>query len=79
VLAAVELPGVAEGDMLRQKGQRKHGTALGSPRRTCTAKASHINRPAAKLRCAQEWGACGRISIDGLGQQNPRPERGPLG
>ena len=43
MLAAVELPGVAEGDMLRQKGQRKHGTALGSPRRTCTAKASHIN------------------------------------
>jgi len=71
VRAAVELPGVAEGDMLRQNGQRKHGTTPGSPRRTRTAKASHINRSAAKLRCAQEWDACGRLSVDGLGQHNP--------
>src|SRR4029077_9349324 len=79
VLAAVELPGVVEGDMLRQNGQRKHGTAPGPPRRTCTAKASHINRPAAKLRCAQEWGACGRISVDGLGQHNPDRSEGHWG
>ena len=30
VHAAVELPGVAEGEMLRQNGQRKHGTTSGS-------------------------------------------------
>jgi hypothetical protein len=32
VHAAVELPGVAEGDMLRQNGQRKHGTTSGLPK-----------------------------------------------
>ena len=79
VHAAVELPGVAEGDMLRQNGQRKHGTTSGSPRRTRTAKASHINRAAAKLRCAPEWGACGRISVDGLGQHNPDRSEGHWG
>jgi hypothetical protein len=41
VRAAVELPGVVEGDMLRQNGQRKHRTTPGSPRRTRTAKAPH--------------------------------------
>src|ERR1700730_14184896 len=79
VRAAVELPGVVEGDMLRQNGQRKHGTTPGSPRRTRTAKASHINRPAAKLRCAQEGDACGRISDDGLGQHNPDRNEGHWG
>jgi hypothetical protein len=76
VHATVELPGVAEDDMLRQNGQRKHGTTPGSPRRTRTAKASHINRPAAKLRCAREWDGCGRISVDGLGQHNPDRSEG---
>src|SRR5215831_16727850 len=79
VRAAVELPGVVEGDMLRQNGLRKHGTTPGSPRRTRTAKASHINRPAAKLRCAQEWHGCGRISVDGLGQHNPDRSEGHWG
>jgi len=31
--AADELPGVPEGDMSKQEGQRKHGTTRGSPRR----------------------------------------------
>ena len=62
-----------------QNGQRKHGTARGSPRRTCTAKASGINRSAAKSRCAREWGAWGRLSVEGLGHYNPDRSEGPWG
>ena len=35
--------------------QRKHGISRGSPRCTCTAKASRINRHAVKSGCACEW------------------------
>jgi hypothetical protein len=59
--------------------QRKLGTTSGSPRRTCTAKASRINRTAAKSRCAREWGGWGRISVDGAGQNNPVRSEGPWG
>ena len=51
-----ELPGVAEDGMSGKNGQQKPGTARGSPRRSRTAKASHISRRAVKLRCACEWG-----------------------
>src|SRR5215831_17047701 len=46
------------------------GTSRGSPRRSRTAKAPHINRRAAKLRCACERGGWGRLSDDGPGQHN---------
>jgi hypothetical protein len=52
----VELPVVGEDGMSGRNGQGKPGTTRGSPRRSRTAKASHINRSAAKLRCACEWG-----------------------
>jgi hypothetical protein len=54
--AANGLPGVHEGGMPGRNAQRKHGTTCGSPRRTSTAKASRINRSAAKSRCAHKWG-----------------------
>ena len=47
--------------------------------RICTAKASGINREAAKSGCAREWGGWGRISEDGPGQQNPDRSEGPWG
>ena len=61
--------------------QRKLRTSRGSPRhmRICTAKASGINREAAKSGCAREWGGWGRISDDGPGQQNPDRSEGPWG
>jgi hypothetical protein len=55
VHAADGIPGVVEDDMSRRNMQRKHGTTRGSPRRTSTAKASCINRAAAKSGCAYEW------------------------
>ena len=48
------LPGDSEDDMLGGNGQRKRRTTRGSPRRSRTAKASHIRRSATKLRCACE-------------------------
>jgi hypothetical protein len=54
--AANGFPGVQEDGMPRRNAQRKHGTTRGSPRRTSTAKASRINRSAAKPRCAHERG-----------------------
>src|SRR5215470_317519 len=55
-LRKFELPGVVEDGMLGRNGKRKPGTSRGSPRRSRTAKASHISRRAVKLRCAREWG-----------------------
>jgi hypothetical protein len=75
----VELSGVIEDGMPGKNGQRKPGTTRGSPRRSRTAKASHISRHAAKLRCACEWGGWGRLSVDGSGQHNPNPSEGPWG
>src|SRR6516164_7384442 len=74
--AADGLPGDAEGGMSRRGIQRKHGTTRGLLRRTRTAKASRINRTAAKSGCAREWGAGGRLSVDGRGQQNPDRSEG---
>ena len=59
--------------------QRKLRTSGGSPRhrRTCTARASHINRSAAKLRCARNWGGWGRLSVEGPGQKTRTGARTP--
>ena len=59
--------------------QRKLGTTRGSPRRSRSAKASRISRPAVKSRCAREWGGWGRLSDDGPGHYNPDPSEGPWG
>src|SRR3954451_583041 len=67
------------GRHVRTEGQRKPGTTRGSPRRSRTAKASRISRPAVKSRCAGEWGGWGRLSNDGPGQHNPDPSEGPWG
>jgi hypothetical protein len=55
----------------RRNDHRKQGTTRGSPRRTSTAKASGISGHAAKSGCACEWDGGGRVSVDGLGQENP--------
>ena len=61
------------GRHVRTERQRKPGTTRGSPRRSRTAKASRISRPAVKSRCAGEGGGGGRLSEDGLGQHHPDP------
>src|SRR5215467_5824345 len=78
-LAMIELPGVREGGMSGKNGQRKLGTTCGSPRRSRTAKASHINRHAVKLRCARRWGGWGRLSEDGSRQHNSDQSEDPWG
>jgi hypothetical protein len=65
--------------MSGRNGQRKPGTTRGSPRRSRTAKAARISRPAVKSRCASEWGGWGRLSVDGPGHYNPAPSEGPWG
>src|SRR5215510_4985003 len=72
-----ELPGVVEGGMSVGNGKQKPGTARGSPRRSRTAKAVHINRRAMKLCCACEWGGWGRLSVDGSGHYNPNRSEDP--
>jgi hypothetical protein len=67
------------GRHVRTEWERKPGTTRGSPRRSRTAKASRISRPAVKSRCACEWGGWGRLSNDGPGQHNPDPSEGPWG
>ena len=66
----VELLGVSGDGMPGRNVQRKPGTSRGLLRRSRTAKAPHINRCAAKLRCARERGGWGRLSDDGPGQHN---------
>ena len=75
----IELPGVREGGMSGWNEQRKPGTTRGSPRRSRTAKASRISRPAVKSRCACEWDGWGRLSDDGPGHYNPDPSEDPWG
>ena len=70
-------PGSVGDGMSVRNGQRKPGTTRGSPRRSRTAKAAHINRRAMKLCCAHEWGGWGRLSVDGSGQHNPNRSEGP--
>src|SRR3954451_6366502 len=67
------------GRHVRTEWERKPGTTRGSPRRSRTAKASRISRPAVKSRCACEWGGWGRLSEDGPGQHTPDPSEGPWG
>src|SRR3954463_14225709 len=67
------------GRHVRTEWERKPGTTRGSPRRSRTAKASRISRPAVKSRCACEWGGWGRLSQDGPGQHNPDLSEGPWG
>jgi hypothetical protein len=78
-LSMFELPGVVEDGMPGRNGQRKPGTARGSPRRSRTAKASRISRTAAKSRCACERGGWGRLSDDGPGHYNPVRSEDPWG
>ena len=73
------LTGDVEDGMSGMNSQRKLGTTRGSPRHSRTAKASRINRRAAKSRCACEWGGWGRLSDDGPGQNNPDPSEDPWG
>src|SRR5262250_2282431 len=65
--------------MFVQSNKRKFGTARGSPRRSRTAKAFGISRTAAKSERACEWGGWGRLSDDGLGQNNPNRSEDPWG
>jgi hypothetical protein len=65
--------------MSRRNTQRKHGTTRRSPRRSRTAKAARINRPAAKSRCAGKWDGWGQVSVDGPGHYNPDRSEGPWG
>jgi hypothetical protein len=74
-----ELPGVLGDGMPGRNGQRKPGTARGSPRRSRTAKASRISRRAVKSRCACERGGWGRLSVDGPGHYNPDWSEDPWG
>jgi hypothetical protein len=62
-----------------RNGQRKPGTARGSPRRSRTAKASLISRHAVKSRCACERGGWGQLSDDGPRQHNSGRSEGPWG
>jgi hypothetical protein len=79
VLAAEELPVVAEDDMSIENSQRKRGTSGGSPRQKCTARASRISRNAVKSGCAHQWGGWGRVSDEGPRQHNSDRSEGPWG
>jgi hypothetical protein len=76
-MCSERLPGDVEDDMLGRIDWQKHGTSRGSPRRSRTAKASHISRNAMKLGCARDWGGWGRLSVDGPGQHNLDRSEGP--
>ena len=65
--------------MFGKSSQGKLGTTRGSPRRSRTAKAFCISRTAAKSGRAREWGGRGRLSDDGLGQNNPDRSEDPWG
>ena len=78
-LSMHELPGVVEDGMPGRNGQRKPGTARGSPRRSRTAKASRISRRAVKSRCACERGGWGQLSDDGPRQHNSGRSEDPWG
>ena len=61
MLATVELPGVVEGDMSRQNGQRKHGT---SARRRSKGPASRIWRlPPFRFTFSESLAANGALSL----------------
>ena len=76
-----KVPRGLRGRHVAKDHQRKLRTSGGSPRHrgTCTAKASRINRSAAKSRCAYNWGGWGRLSVEGPGQNNPDRSEDPWG
>src|SRR5499425_676756 len=76
-----KIPRGHRGRHVAKDHQRKLRTSGGSPRHrgACTAKASRINRSAAKSRCARNWGGWGRLSVEGLGQNNPDRSEDPWG
>ena len=80
VRATGKFPVVSEGDMLRKTINESSEPLAGCLDRYPfgTARASRINRRAAKSGCAGEWGAWGQISGDGR-DNITRLERGPLG
>ena len=76
-----KVPRGLRGRHVAKDHQRKLRTSGGSPRHrgTCTAKASRINRSAAKSRCACNWDGWGRLSVEGPGQNNPDRSEDPWG
>ena len=78
-LTVSKSPGSVEDGMPGRNGQRKPGTARGSPRRSRTAKAARISRRAVKSRCAREWDGWGRLSDDGSRQHNSIRSEDPWG
>jgi hypothetical protein len=76
-----EVPRGLRGRHVAKDHQRKLRTSGGSPRHrgTCTARASGINRRAAKSRCARHWGGWGRLSVEGPGHYNPDRSEDPWG
>ena len=76
-----KIPRGHRGRHVAKDHQRKLRTSGGSPRHggTCTAKASRINRRAAKSRCARNWGGWGQLSVEGPGQNNPDRSEDPWG
>ena len=78
VHAANGLPGVREDGMSEKDQDRKRGTTCRLPRPKGTAKALRIS-PKAKSQRACKWGAWGRLSDDGPGQNNPDRSEGPWG
>jgi len=58
-------------------GKLRTSRGLPRPMRIGTARASRINRQAAKSGCARERGGWGRLSEDGPGQHNPDRSEGP--
>jgi hypothetical protein len=79
--ATDELPGVSEDDMPRQQTNESTEPLAGRLGAVVwrTARAVRISRYAVKSRCACEWGAWGRVSVDGLGHYNPDRSEDPWG
>jgi hypothetical protein len=79
--ATDEHPGVPEGDMLRQQANESTEPLVGRLGAAVwrTARAARISRSAVKSSCACEWGAWGRLSVDGPGHYNPDRSEGPWG
>ena len=75
-----KVPRGLRGRQVAKDHQRKLRTTRGLPRPIPfgTARASRINRQAAKSGCAGEWGAWGQLSGEGR-DSITRLERGPLG
>jgi hypothetical protein len=79
--ATDEPPGVSEGDRSRQQANESTEPLVGRLGAAVehTAKAARISRYAVKSCCACEWGAWGRVSVDGLGHYNPDRSEDPWG